>query len=152
MVKKRRKRKGKRLSKTEQANIVALRELGTSKYAIAKRTGCSPETINKYLEQAEAYSDPEMAAKIEKIKEKEILDLTILNVEAKQRLHQLAPTMNSIEAIALMDRTFQQRRLLEGKSTANIATLTKIIEEAHGDFGNDSDRANQRRPADVPAG
>jgi len=33
-----------------------------------------------------------------------------------------------IETIALVDRTFQQRRLLEGQSTQNIATLSKLIE------------------------
>jgi hypothetical protein len=43
----------------------------------------------------------------------------------------LAPRMNPIEAIALMDRSFQQRRLLEGNSTANISTISKIVLEAH---------------------
>lgn len=122
---------GKRLSKPKQAEIKALKEMGQSNYAIEKRTGISHNTIAKYLEDNEAYSDPKMMEKVTQIKEKEILDLTVLGVRAKMRLHDLAPTMNPIEAIALMDRSFQQRRLLEGKSTANIATLTKIVEEAH---------------------
>lgn len=151
MVAKRKKRRGKPLSKKEQANIKALSELDTSNYAIAKRTGISPNTIKKYLEDAEAYADPEMQARIEKIKEREILDLTVLNVQAKQRLHELADKMNPIEAIALMDRTFQQRRLLEGKSTANIASLTKIIEEAHGNFDS-GDRKDHGIPTDVSTG
>jgi histidinol dehydrogenase len=35
-----------------------------------------------------------------------------------------------IPTIALVDRVFQQRRLLEGNSTQNIHTLSKIIESA----------------------
>jgi len=105
--------------------------MGNSKYAIEKRTGMSGHTIDKYLANREAYTDPRMEQKIQQIKEKEIWDLTVLNVRAKDRLHDLAATMNPIESIALMDRSFQQLRLLEGKSTANVATLTKIIMEAH---------------------
>ena len=125
-----RKRKGK-LSTTERAEIKALAEMNHSNYAIEKRTGISHHTIDNYLKDNEAYSDPKMQQKVLQIKEKEILDLTVLNVQAKQRLHELAPKMNPIESIALMDRTFQQLRLLEGKSTANVYTLTKIIEDAH---------------------
>ena len=110
----------------------ALSELGHSNHEIEKLTGHSHNTIKKYLEDQEAYNDPKMIQKIEIIKEKEILDLTVLNVGAKKRLHEITPRANMIECIALMDRSFQQRRLIEGKSTANIATLTKIIEEAHG--------------------
>ena len=42
-----------------------------------------------------------------------------------------------IPTIALVDRVFQQRRLLEGQSTANIATLTALIVNAEesGDQG-----------------
>lgn len=130
-VRKRKARKGKELTVKEVAELKALSDLGESNYAIEKRTGISHHTIDKYLKDAEAYADPAMAAKVAKIKEKEILDLTVLNVEAKKRLHELAERMNPIEAIALMDRTFQQLRLLEGKSTANVHTLTEIIEQAH---------------------
>lgn len=124
-------KKGRKLRKSSKANITALSQLGMTNSQIEKRTGHSHHTIKAYLESAEAYSDPNMARMVEQLKEKEILDLTVLNTEAKARLHELAPRMNPIEAIALMDRTFQQQRLLEGKSTANIATLTKFIQEAH---------------------
>ena len=120
------------LSKKEVAKVKAFNELGFSQYAVAKRTGFSAATVRKYLANAEAYSTPDMQNLVDQIKEKEILDLTVLTVEARDRLHILAPHMNPIEAIALMDRSFQQRRLLEGKSTANIATLTQIIKDAHG--------------------
>jgi len=133
----RRKRpKGKRLNKREQALIKASTELGKSGYQIEKETGISHTTVGKYLKNQEAYSNPKMKEMVAQIKEHEILDLTVLNVRAKQRLHEVAERLNPIEAIALMDRTFQQIRLLEGKSTANISTLTKIVEEAHGDLRN----------------
>jgi len=135
----RRKRpKGKRLNKREQALIKASTELGKSGYQIEKETGISHTTVGKYLKDQEAYSNPKMKEMVAQIKEHEILDLTVLNVRAKQRLHDVAERLNPIEAIALMDRTFQQIRLLEGKSTTNIASLTKIIQEAHGDMHADS--------------
>jgi len=44
-----------------------------------------------------------------------------------------------IKTIALVDRMFQQRRLLEGQSTQNIATLSKLIEAAQ-DSGDEAMR------------
>jgi hypothetical protein len=134
VIQKRKRPKGKRLNKRELATIKASKELGKSDYQIEKETGISHNTIAKYLASNEAYSNPKIKEMVQEIKEKEILDLTVLNVRAKSRLHNLAATMNPIEAIALMDRSFQQLRLLEGKSTQNISTLTKIIEEAHKDL------------------
>lgn len=127
-------RKKKKLNKKEVASVLALDSLGNTAYGIHKRTGINQHTVAKYLSQQEAYADPGMQAMVAKIAEKEIFDLTVLTVKARQRLHELAPTMNPIEATALMDRTFQQRRLLEGKSTSNIATLAKIIKEANADL------------------
>jgi len=75
-----------------------------------------------------------MQALVTEIQAKEISDLVVLTVKARERLHDLASRMNPIEAIALMDRTFQQRRLLQGKSTENVATLVKIITEANQDL------------------
>jgi len=127
-------RRRKALNKREQAEIKALNKLGHSNYAVAKRTGIDNHTVAKYLANQEAYADPRMTAMVAEICEKEILDLTVLTVKARERLHELAAKMNPIEAIALMDRSFQQRRLLEGKSTANIATLQKIIQKANADL------------------
>jgi hypothetical protein len=127
----RKRAKGKALAKKEVLEVKALSEMGQSNYAIEKRTGISHNTISKYLADQDAYCNPKAQEEITAIKEKEILDLTVLGVRAKARLHILAESMNPIEAIALMDRAFQQRRLLEGNSTANIHTLTQIIENAH---------------------
>lgn len=127
-----RQKRGTKLKTKEVATIHALKELGDSKYAIAKKTGFAERTIDKYLRTADAYVDKGMREKIEKIKEGEIHDLAVLTVQARERLHEIAPRMNAIEAIALMDRSFQQRRLLEGNSTANLATIVKVVQEAHG--------------------
>jgi hypothetical protein len=128
------KKRGHALRPKEQAALQAQRELGLSTYAIAKKTGHAECTVRKYLAHAEAYAEPEMRALVEQIKEGEIADLVVLQTQARERLHELAPRMNPIEAIALMDRSFQQRRLLEGNSTANISTITKIVQEAN-DYG-----------------
>ena len=58
----------------------------------------------------------------------------LLGGKAQARLHQKldANKMKTIELIALMDRSFNQRRLIEGKSTANVLTgaIVKIQREA----------------------
>jgi predicted transcriptional regulator len=127
-------RKHKAPNRQELATIKALENVGMTPYAIGKRTGLNHKTVAKYLKDQEAYADPSMAALVEKILEKEILDLTVLTVKSRARLHEIVDRMNPIEALALMDRSFQQRRLLEGKSTQNISTLSKIIKEANKDL------------------
>lgn len=92
--------------------------------------GRAPNTVRKYLESP-AFHDPKFKQLVEEYKSKELLDLTMLNIESRARLHDLVPTMTPIETIALMDKSFTQRRLLEGKSTENIFSLRKIISEAH---------------------
>ena len=127
-------RKHKKPNKKELATVKALSNLGNTPFAIEKRTGLYHTTVSKYLSDAEAYNDPTMPALIAQIQAREIEDLTVLTVRARARLHDIAATMNPIEAIALMDRSFQQRRLLQGKSTENVATLVKIITEANKDL------------------
>jgi hypothetical protein len=128
------KRRKKQLDKKEIATVHALTKLNYTPYAIQKRTGIDNHTVAKYLATRDAYTDPKFESLVQAICEKEISDLVALTVEARDRLHDLAPSMNPIEAIALMDRTFQQRRLLQGKSTSNIATLAKIIADANEDL------------------
>jgi hypothetical protein len=51
-----------------------------------------------------------------------------------------------LETIALVNRVFQQRRLLEGKSTENIGAITRIINEAHEESLREArERASKRR-------
>lgn len=127
-------KKYKKPTKKELAEIKALSNMNLTPHAIEVRTGICHTTVAKYLANQEAYNEPGMDALITTIMEREIQDLAVLTVKARERLHQLAAKMNPIEAIALMDRTFQQRRLLQGKSTENVATLIKIITEANKDL------------------
>lgn len=110
--------------------MLALKQLGKSNYEIGCLMGRSHNTIKRYVSNP-IFKDPKFAVMVDEYKTKEVLDLTTLNIEARARLHDLAPTMGPIEAIALMDKSFQQRRLLEGKSTENIFSLRQIIQEAH---------------------
>ena len=124
------KKKGKKPPKREQAQMLALHEMGMSDYQVGAIMQRSPHTIKKYCESP-MFTDPKFAKLVEEYKSKELIDLTSLTISARARLHDLVPTMAPIEAIALMDRSFQQRRLLEGKSTENISSLRRIITEAH---------------------
>ena len=108
-----------------------MHDLGVSPTAIAEKMGRSHNTVLKYL-SSEVYYDPAIAEMVEKIKQKELEDLYLLGAKGRQRLHELIERGDSqmIPTIALVDRVFQQRRLLEGQSTQNIATLSKLVEAA----------------------
>ena len=82
----------------------------------------------KYL-QSEVYNDPSVKGLVDKIRENEVNDLYVLG--AKGRSHEMLDEGNSqmIPTIALVDRTFQQRRLLEGRSTSNVSTITHLLEQ-----------------------
>ncbi len=120
-----------RPDKKELAMIKALSDLGQSPTSIAKRLGRSHHTVIKYLD-SEVYTDPAISSMVEKIIEKELDELCLLGAKARANLHKLADsgTMKPIENIALMDRVFQQRRLLEGRSTQNINSLSYLITKA----------------------
>lgn len=124
------KKKGKKPTKREQAMMLAAHDLGKSNYEIGMMLGRSANTVKKYVTEP-MFQDKKFAALVDEYKEKEILDLTTLNIESRARLHDLLPVMTPIEAIATMDKSFQQRRLLEGKSTENVFSLRKIIQDAH---------------------
>lgn len=117
-------------TKTELARFKAMSDLGLTPNAIGKRSGRDPKTVRKYL-QSEVYNDPEIMRMVEIIKEKEVTDLYLLGAKARNRLHELMDEgkTKTIETVALMDRSFQQRRLLEGQSTENIASLHDTIAE-----------------------
>jgi len=124
------KKKGKKPSKREIAQMTALTQLGMGTYEVGDIMGRSPTTVRKYV-NSEMFTDPKFAKLVEEYKSKELIDLTALNITTRQRLHELVPTMTPLEACMVGDKAFQQRRLLEGKSTTNISTLSKIIQEAH---------------------
>ena len=122
-------RKNTKPTKTELARFKAMSDLGLTPNAIGTRTGRDPQTVRKYL-GSEVYNDPEITRMVDIIKEKEIADLYLLGAKARNRLHELMDEGNTktIETVALMDRSFQQRRLLEGQSTENIATIHADIQ------------------------
>jgi predicted transcriptional regulator len=104
--------------KTELAKFKALNDLGLTPNAIGEKTGRDPKTVRKYL-ALEIYDSSEMKRMIQIIKERELDDLWLLGAKARKRLHELLDEGNTkaIETTAIMDRTFQQRRLIEGQFT-----------------------------------
>jgi hypothetical protein len=117
-------------TKKELAQYKAMSDMGLTPNAIAVRADRDPKTVRKYL-QSEVYNDPEIKRMIDVIKEKEVSDLYLLGAKARKRLHELLEEGNTktIETVALMDRSFQQRRLLEGQSTENIAQIHADVAE-----------------------
>lgn len=110
-----------------------MHDLGVSPTAIAERLGRSHNTVFKYLD-SDVFNDPSISQIVERIKEKELSDLYLLGAKARKKLHTMLDQGKGgmIPTVALMDRSFQQRRLLEGRSTENIHNLTSIIQAAHG--------------------
>lgn len=109
-----------------------MHDLGVSPTAIARRLDRSHNTVIKYLD-SDVFNDPSISQIVERIKEKELSDLYLLGAKARKNLHTMLDQGKGgmIPTVALMDRSFQQRRLLEGQSTENIANLTAIIQAAH---------------------
>ena len=119
----------KRPDKKEVARMKVLSDLGNTPSAIGKMMGRDGKTISRYLGVPENFQDPEVQALIAKIKEDEISDLYLLGAKAKSRLHELLDRGDSkmIETTAVLDRTFQQRRLLENLPTENITTRSVAV-------------------------
>ena len=112
---------GRKPNKKELARIKVMSELGVSPTAIAGKLGKSHHTIIKYL-QSDVFTDPTIKAIVEKIRDTELNDLYLLGAKGRQRLHELLDSEKEVQmipTIALVDRTFQQRRLIEGHSTVN---------------------------------
>jgi len=116
-------------TKKELAQFKVLNDLGLTPNAISKRIKRDPKTIKKYL-TSDVYTDPEITAMVDLIKEREINDLYLIGAKSRKRIHELLDEGNTkvIETVAIMDRTFQQRRLLEGQSTVNVAQLHADIQ------------------------
>ena len=123
---------GKKPNKKELARMKALSDMGESNRSIARQLGKGHGTVKRYL-NSDVLNDPDITKMVERIKETETTDLYMLGVKARRNLHVLADEgkMRPIENIALMDRVFQQRRLLEGKSSVNIGLKTQLVFAAH---------------------
>ena len=120
---------GKKPNKKDLAKMRVMSELGMSSTAIAGKLGKSHHTIIKYL-QSDVFTDPTIKEIVEKIRDTELNDLYLLGAKGRQRLHELLDSEEKVQmipTIALVDRTFQQRRLLEGRSTVNLGLKMQLV-------------------------
>jgi hypothetical protein len=116
-------------TKPELARFKVMADLGVTPNAIGKKVGRDPKTVRYYLQSPVYETDPDLQEMVELIKARELNDLYLLGAKGRKRLHDLLDEGQTkmIETIALVDRTFQQRRLLEGGSTANVGLLAKLV-------------------------
>ncbi len=119
-------------TKTQLAQIKSMQDQGISENKIAKYIGLDNRTIGDYLANPTLFADAEVQAMIDVIKRTETNDLYLLGIKARKRLHELLDEGNTkvIETVALMDRSFQQRRLLEGASTHNVSIFSRVVQES----------------------
>ena len=123
--------KARKPDKKELARFKAMADLGVTPNAIGKRVGRDPKTVRYYLQSPVYETDPDLQEMVELIKARELDDLYLLGAKGRKRLHDLLDggQTKMIETIALVDRTFQQRRLLQGGSTANVGIFSRIVIE-----------------------
>jgi hypothetical protein len=116
--------------------------------AIAKRVGRDPKTVRYYLQSPVYETDPDLQEMVELIKARELDDLYLLGAKGRKRLHDLLDEGQTkmIETIALVDRTFQQRRLLQGGSTVNLGILSRIVIEADKTLFTPGEKQDPIRP------
>jgi hypothetical protein len=109
----------------ELAQMKVLTDLGHSPSSIGKIIGRSHHTTTYYLkEKIEVFNDPEVRKLIEVIKKKELDELFLIGEKARTVLNNYLDDCiegtkqpNPIAIVAIQDRSFQQRRLLEGSAT-----------------------------------
>jgi len=134
-------------TKRELAQWKVMQESGLSANSISKQAGRDHKTVMKYLKSSVYDEDEKLKELVETIKKREIEDLYLLGAKGRKRLHDLIDQGDSkmIETIALVDRTFQQRRLLEGNTTANLGILGKLIVESESELGTSMIPKNDRK-------
>ena len=120
-------------SKSELVQMKVLNNLGNSPSAIAKQMERSHNTVIKYL-NSDVYDNPELQELVSIISKRECQELTVIGSKARACQHKYLDAVlsgekepNPIAVTAIADRGFQQRRLLEGESTDNIAVTMQEI-------------------------
>lgn len=143
----------------DKAVIHSMSEMGHSKKAIAKTMGFGWHTVKAVLSQ-----EPTNPTLVAKLKQHELSQLVVLGALSRDRLAKMLDEnlLKPIEAIALMDRAFQQVRLIQGESTANIdvraaISTIEVLEDKLGHDLLDDDRAIdvpliEAQPEVVPEG
>ena len=141
---------GKKPNKKELARMKAMADMGESNRSIARQMGKGHATVKRYL-NSDVFNDPDIDKMVERIKETEATDLYMLGVKARRNLHVLADAgkMRPIENIALMDRVFQQRRLIEGRSTMNIGLHTQLVLTAEAEDQPPQDKKSSQNDSEV---
>jgi len=141
---------GKKPNKKQLARMKALSDMGESNRSIARQMGKGHATVKKYL-NSDVFNDPDIDKMVERIKETEATDLYMLGVKARRNLHVLADAgkMRPIENIALMDRVFQQRRLLEGRSTMNVGFHMQLVLAAEAEDQAQQDKKSPQNDSEV---
>lgn len=121
----------------ELAEMVVLKNFGYTDYYIGKIMNKSNHTITKYL-NSDVFANPQVQILVEKITEREISDLKLIGLKSRSCLHKYLNAVlegekepNPIAVVAIGDRSFQQRRLLEDRSTQNIGIEADMV--AHSD-------------------
>ena len=118
-------------TRVELANWKVQEDMGLSGNAIAKQAGRDGKTVRKWLKSPVYEEDPKLNELVTLIREKETDDLLLLGAKARARLHELIPNETKlIPLIALVDRSFQQVRLLENKSTSNASHFGRVYCDA----------------------
>lgn len=114
-------------NKKELSQFKVMSGLGLTPNAIGVKTGRDPKTVRKWL-KSDVYQDPEIQQMIDTIKGKELEQLTLIGGKARTILDKYLNDClegnkepNPISVTAILDRTFQQKRLLENKSTDNLS-------------------------------
>jgi len=117
-------------TKKELAQFKVMSDMGLTPNAIATQTGRDGKTVRKYLQSDVYDNNPEIQQMINTIKKNETDDLYLIGAKARKRIHELLDGGETkvIETVAVMDRSFQQRRLLEGQSTVNHAVIHADIQ------------------------
>jgi hypothetical protein len=115
-----------RPTKKDQAKIKVLHDGGMSFNATGNATGFDPKTCQSVLARTD-FNTPEMKDLIDKLKAREESELRLIGGKARAILDQYLNSVlrgdkspNPVAIVCIQDRSFQQRRLLEGQSTENI--------------------------------
>jgi len=112
-----------RVTKEEIALMNVMDDRGSPVSIIAEELDRNYTTVTRVLKNTKYLSDPKIQKMIATMQQDEAEDLALIGIKGRQRMHKLLDdeATNPIETTAMVDRVFQQRRLLEDKSTANIS-------------------------------
>ena len=126
---------GTKPSKGELAQMKVLSDAGNSPNAIARRIGRDRKTVAKYL-QSDVFQNEDIKYLVALLKEKEIEDLILISGKTRAALNNYLDQVlegekqpNPIAIVAIQDRCFTQRQLLEGRPTQiNIHSVIEQID------------------------